>query len=93
MYLVFNMKGSASQAIVIWLFFLVIAFVIVLGYTTMSRVLTSGIIEDVEQISDINESSSATGVISANKGVWTYWPYFALIAFLLWAIFASGGGG
>ena len=83
-------KGGA-RAIIIWLFFLVFMFVIVLGYTTMSRVLTGGVWEDVKNISDVDESTDASTVISTNEGVWQYFPYFALLAFLLWAIFASGG--
>lgn len=56
----------------------------------MSRVLTGGIWEDVKNITEVNESSDASGVITTNEGVWQFWPYFALLAFLLWAIFASG---
>lgn len=83
-------KGSA-RAIVIWLFITVVIFVIILGYTTMSRVMTGGIWEDVKNITEINGSSDASSVITTNEGVWQFWPYFALLAFILWAIFASGG--
>lgn len=85
-----SIKGSA-RAIVIWLFCMVIIFVIVLGYTTMSRVMTGGMWEDVKNISDVNESSDASSVISTNEGVWQFFPYVALLAIILWAIFASGG--
>ena len=84
-------KGGA-RAIMIWLFFIVIVFVIILGYTTMSRVYTSGMWEDIENISEFSESTDATTVSTMNKGVWQYFPYIALLAFLLWALFASGGG-
>jgi len=83
------MKGQA-QAIVVWLFILVMLFVMILGYTAMSKVMTSGIVEDIENISDISDSSDATGIISGTKTVWQYFLYVFLLAILLWGIFASG---
>ena len=85
------MKGQA-QAIIIWLSLIVIIFVIILGYTTMSKVMTSGIVEDIQNISEINESSDAGTVITGVKNVWIYFLFFALLAFILWGIFASGRG-
>ena len=82
------MKGQAG-AIIVWLTFAVIVFVLILGYTTMSRIYTSGMWEDVEEIAEINESTSAQDISTTNKGVFQYWPYVALLAFLLWALFAS----
>lgn len=80
-----------AAPIIIWISLLVIIFIIVLGYTTMSKVMTSGIWEDVQNISEINESADATSVVSTNETVWQFWPYFALLAFLLFGIFAMGG--
>lgn len=83
---------SSAQAILVWIFAIVILFVLILGYTTMSRVLTGGIMEDVENMTEVNQSADATSVLSGQKTVWQYWIYFAILAFLLWAVFASGGG-
>jgi len=56
----------------------------------MSKVMTSGIVEDIENMTDINASSDATGIISGTKTVWQYFLYVFLLAILLWGIFASG---
>lgn len=85
------MKGQVG-AIVIWLSLIVIIFVIVLGYTTMSRVMTSGIVEDIENITEVNQSTDASTVVTNVKNVWIYFLFFALLAFILWGIFASGRG-
>lgn len=85
------LKGQVG-AIVIWLSLIVIIFAVVLGYTTMSRVMTSGIVEDIEAIDDVSASADATAVINNTKNVWIYFLFFTLLALVLWGIFASGGG-
>jgi len=79
------------QAIVLWLGFLVVAFVLILGYSTMSNIMTSGVVEDIENITDINASTDATGIISAQKTVWQYWLLFALLVFILFVMFMGKG--
>ena len=80
-----------AQVIIVWLSLIVILFVLILGYTTMSRVYTSGIVEDIENITEVNESTDGSSVINGTKTVWQYFLYIAFLAFILWAVFASGG--
>ena len=80
-----------AQVIIVWLSLIVILFVLILGYTTMSRVYTSGIVEDIENITEVNESTDESSVINGTKTVWQYFLYIVFLAFILWAVFASGG--
>lgn len=82
---------NRAAAIILWVSLIMIIFIIILGYTTMSRVYTSGIWEDIENISDVNESEDATSVLSMNQTIWQYWPYLALLAFLMFGVVAMGG--
>lgn len=69
---------------------MVILFAVILVYSSMSKIMTSGIVEDIENLTDVNASSDATTIISGTKTVWQYFLYVFLLAILLWGIFASG---
>lgn len=79
----------SAYGIIVWLMIIVFVFVIILGYSTVSRIVASDSWEDIKGMG-INESTDATETISTTETVWQYFPYVAVLALVTFGIFALG---
>ena len=78
----------SGTGILAWIIILGIFFLVLFLYPTFSTIVAD-LDKQVRNISEVSNSTDATGALDINATIWQYWPFLLAFGLILWAFYVS----